>query len=227
MYGSYERSVGPKAALNALHAIAVCASGWILFGNGFEILFGWTGRTAPAGHFASLALVFGGAAIYFGRVLFGTLRLYRRTVTYGEGIGIGVFTLVIHTLFAFFARANERPIGWAAILGVFLYAAGSYLNTRSEYLRGLWKQNPANQGRLYTEGYFRYARHINYFGDELLFTGYALVTGSLWGLIVPALMACGFIFVNIPMLDRYLEKKYGTEFEDYAHHTKKFVPYLY
>jgi protein-S-isoprenylcysteine O-methyltransferase Ste14 len=227
MYGTYEKSAGAKTALTVLHAIGVCSSAWILFGSGFEFLFYWTGKSAAADHALGRALVFACAVVYFARVCFGTLRLYKRTVGYGEGVGIGVYAIFIHTLFAFFGRTSRWPSSWPLFLGVFSYVAGSYLNTRSEYLRDVWKRNPANQGRLYTKDYFRYSQHINYFGDEMLFTGYALIAGSLWGLIIPVLMACGFIFVNIPMLDGYLQKKYGVEFESYARRTKKFVPYVY
>ena len=61
----------------------------------------------------------------------------------------------------------------------------------------------------------------------MLFTGYALVAGSPLGLVVPAFMAFGFIFVNIPMLDLYLSSKYAAEFASYASRIKKFVPYVY
>jgi protein-S-isoprenylcysteine O-methyltransferase Ste14 len=227
VYGAYDKSTGPKAVLTALHVVAVCASAWILFGGGFEILFHWMGRTAPGDHFLARGLVFGCAAIYFARISYGTLFLYKRTVSYGEGIGIGLYVIAIDVLFAFFGRSNQGPIGLVMLLGAVLYVVGSYVNTRSEYLRGSWKKDPAHKGRLYTTGYFRYSRHVNYFGDELLFTGYALIAGSAWGLVVPLLMACGFIFVNIPMLDGYLKRKYGAEFEAYAARTKKFVPYVY
>ncbi len=227
MYGTYEKSAGAKTALTVLHAIGVCSSAWILFGSGFGFLFHWTGKASASDHVLNRALVFACAAVYFARLCFGTLRLYKRTVGYGEAIGIGVYTIFIHTLFAFIGRVNGRPPGWPLFLGGVLYVAGSYLNTRSEYLRDVWKRNPANQGRVYTEGYFRYSRHVNYFGDDMLFAGYALIAGSLWGLIVSALMACGFVFINIPMLDGYLRKKYGAEFESYARRVKKFIPYVY
>jgi steroid 5-alpha reductase family enzyme len=122
---------------------------------------------------------------------------------------------------------NLEPLGWLTCTAAFLYFLGSYLNTGSEFLRKRWKDDSRHRGRLYTEGLFRYSQHINYFGDELLFIGYALLTGSPWALIVPGLMAFGFVFVNIPMLDAYLKKKYGGEFEAYALRTKKFVPYVY
>ena len=40
-------------------------------------------------------------------------------------------------------------------------------------------------------------------------------------------MLFGFVSVNIPMLDAYLRKKYGDQFDAYALRTKKFVPYVY
>ncbi|MGR5960169.1 DUF1295 domain-containing protein [Bacillus cereus] len=38
------------------------------------------------------------------------------------------------------------------------------LNTVSELLRKSFKDNPVNQGKLYTGGLFKYAIHINYLG---------------------------------------------------------------
>lgn len=69
--------------------------------------------------------------------------------------------------------------------------------------------------------------HINYFGDELLFTGYALLTGIAWALLVPLVMAAGFVFFNIPQIDKHLREHYGSDFEGYARRTKKFLPFLY
>jgi protein-S-isoprenylcysteine O-methyltransferase Ste14 len=227
MYGEYDRSLGAKIVLTVIQAIAVCAAGWILFGSGFGALFRWTGKTAAPDHNLTSALVFACAAVYFARICYGTVHLYKRKVGYGEALGIGVWVAFIHVLFAFFGRTNAKPFEWGQVAGIFFYVLGSYFNTGSEYLRYRWKENPRNKDRLYTGGLFRYSRHINYFGDELLFLGYALIAGSLWGLAIPALMAFGFVFANIPMLDGYLKKKYGGQFDTYAAHTRKFIPYVY
>jgi hypothetical protein len=63
---------------------------------------------------------------------------------------------------------------------------GSALNTGAERQRYRWKRRPENAGHLYTGGLFAYARHINYFGDQVLFTGWALITGRLWLFLIPA-----------------------------------------
>jgi len=77
-----------------------------------------------------------------------------------------------------------------------------------------------NQGHLYTGGLFRYSRHINYFGDLLLFLGCGILTGQLWTGIVPLAMGVNFALVIIPAHDAYLAMRYGREFDDYAKRTR-------
>ena len=89
------------------------------------------------------------------------------------------------------------------------------------------KKKIENKGRLYTKGLFKYSMHINYFGDIVLFTGLALIAHSFSLLFIPLVMALNFIFFIIPRLDKYLEKKYGDEFIEYAQRTKKFIPLVY
>jgi protein-S-isoprenylcysteine O-methyltransferase Ste14 len=40
-------------------------------------------------------------------------------------------------------------------------------------------------------------------------------------------MFCGFVFVNIPAQDRYLEERYGEEYRLYAKRTARLIPYIY
>jgi len=134
--------------------------------------------------------------------------------------------------FVFYAFAkvggnNKQAVGVVEIIGILLYLSGSYINTHSEYSRHVWKLKEENRGRLYTEGLFNLAMHINYFGDIILFTGLAMVTHSFSMLVIPLIMTVNFIFNIIPSLDRYLEKKYKDEFVNYSKKTKKFIPLIY
>ncbi len=170
----------------------------------------------------------GCAVVYFLRLIVTGLYLLKRKIGCDEAAIVAGWVLFIHILFAYLGGSNPKTLNPAVTAAALsLYAAGSILNTLSALQRKWWKQNPANERRLYTQGLFRYAMHINYFGDELLFTGYALVTGSAWGLLVPLLMAAGFVFFNIPQLDKHLREHYSSDFQAYARHTKKFVPFLY
>lgn len=227
MYGEYGKSIGPKGLLTVLHAASLYVVYWLFFQGGLVALSLWTGRSFLPGAFSRRVLLFSCAVIYFLRIIFGCFYLMRRTMRWGEAAGIGFFVFLVHLYFALLGGTNPHNLGVVAILGAILFVGGSYLNTASEYCRLRWKENPAHTGHLYTGGLFRYSRHINYFGDEVLFTGYALVTASLWALIVPVFMLLGFAFANIPALDRYLAKKYGEEFDAYAARTKRFIPFVY
>ena len=104
---------------------------------------------------------------------------------------------------------------------------GSWLNTASELQRLRWKKRPRNAGHLYTRGLFRLCRHPNYLGDTVLFIGFALITGSPIALVIPAIMAAGFVFAAIPALDRRLAEHYGREFEAWATRTHRYIPFIY
>ncbi len=140
---------------------------------------------------------------------------------------ISLWLFVIHSAFALLGGANPVGTGAATPVGVALYAFGSYLNTGSEYGRDTWKRRAENSGCLYTEGLFRFSRHINYLGDLILFSGFAMITGRAWSFLIPLLMLGGFVFINIPTLDGYLARKYGADFDRYAARTRKLIPWIY
>ena len=77
------------------------------------------------------------------------------------------------------------------------------------------------------DGLFRNAMHINYFGDLVLFAGWVLLTRRWVLLVVPGLMLLGFMFFNMPALDRYLAERYGEAFRADVARTKKLIPFLY
>ena len=67
------------------------------------------------------------------------------------------------------------------------------LNTVSELLRKSFKDNPVNQGKLYTGGLFKYAIHINYLGDCLWVLGLAFIASNIYSLFIP--LGLFFVFV--------------------------------
>ena len=80
---------------------------------------------------------------------------------------------------------QSEPLNVLDFLGVLLFIIGSYFNTYSEFQRKRFKNDPNNKGKLYTQGLFQYARHINYFGDVCWVTGWAIITNNIWAGIIP------------------------------------------
>ena len=165
--------------------------------------------------------------IYFVRLQVTVWVFQKRKWTWLETITITVLMSFVLYAFAKVGGNNKQFAGIVEVVGILLYLSGSYINTHSEYYRHIWKLKKKNRGRLYTERLFRYAMHINYFGDIVLFTGFAMITHRFSMLVIPSIMTLNFVFTIIPSLDRYLEKKYGAEFRDYAQKTKKLIPWIY
>lgn len=213
MHGQSEHSNAPRIAATILQLFAVGLAALVLLRDGQFTPREWA--------------VFACSAVYALRVLFGMFVILHRRFAWSEAAIVGGLFLGVHVGMAYATGDSPGSLGPWALAGLGLYVVGSYLNTASEYGRMVWKRDPAHKGKLYREGLFRHSMHINYFGDTLLFSGFALVTGCAWAFVVPAVMTAGFVFQHIPNLDAYLAERYGDAFDAYARTTKKFVPYLF
>jgi protein-S-isoprenylcysteine O-methyltransferase Ste14 len=217
--GEESPSLGPKLAITSWYLACVAGAVWLTFAGPVELKRpGNTGRQV-----ALLACV----VIYVARAAHTLFVFVRRTIPWWEAAWGG--STIGCVLFFFLVGGLRAPqaIGSADLVGVLLYIAGSCIGTASEHSRHVWKTRPENRGHLYTQGLFRYSRHINYFGDLLVFGGCAVLTRQLWTGIVPLAMGLNFALAIIPAHDAYLAARYGSEFEQYAGRTSKLVPLIY
>lgn len=205
-----------KATLAVAHLVIVIIVVWVLFGV-----------EQHAGSVVRRSLLAGAAILYFVRVLATLFVFIKRKVPWSEVVTIAVWVGIIDVLFAYFGGRNETPVGIWTLAGGCLVLIGSAINTGAEWHRMLWKQRPENKGHLLTAGLWRYSRHVNYFGDLVLFTGWVLLTGQSWLLVIPVLMFGGFAFANVPAQDKYLAERYGEEYESYTKRTARLIPFIY
>jgi protein-S-isoprenylcysteine O-methyltransferase Ste14 len=226
---SHGRTLAQRVVFCLGHLAIVLCCAWLLCGGLAYIgtLFGQSWGFTQTGR---AALLVGCAALYWLRHAVTLFYLLARRVDWPEVFGLlGFFALIEIGLLltgGLFAAAPPlfRPLDGLALA---LVLTGSYLNTTSETQRKLWKRDPAHKGHCYTGGLFKYSMHINYFGDTVMFTGWALLTATPWALVLPALMAAMFVGFHIPALDAYLATRYPDEFPAYARTTKKFIPFIY
>ncbi len=220
-----------KLGFWGLHLVLVAICGWLAFLGGLPQLgalfgFNW-GLSDPV----RAAVLFAFALIYFLRHGVTLFYLFVRRVEWPEALGLICFFALFEIGFLITGggafRQNQLPFGWPDLLAITLFLLGSWLNSWSEIQRKLWKRDPANKGHCYTGGLFSQSMHINYFGDVVLFTGWALFTHNIWTFAFPIFMAFSFAFIHIPALDAYLTKRYGDEFQAYAARTKKLVPFVW
>jgi len=212
-------STGPKLAITAWYVVCVAGAAWLtLLAPAALGLPGSPGRRA-----ALLAC----AVIYVARAAHTLFVFVKRKLPWWEAAWGGGIIGGVLFFFLLGGLRSPDPLGPLDAAGGILYLAGSWIGTASELARHRWKARPENRGRLYTEGLFSYSRHVNYFGDLLLFAGFAVLTRQAWAGIVPLAMGLNFAFLIVPAHDAYLAARYGSEFDHYARQTKKLIPLLY
>jgi len=222
----YDPSFGRKSVFTICITISVSVSILLMY---IEHLpsFPWLQPYQISGDFVRRTMIAACLIIYFVRLQVTVWIFQKRSWTWLETITISILMTFVLYAFAKIGGNNKQGVGIIEMIGVLLYVSGSCINTFSESARHVWKLKAKNRGRLYTGGLFRLAMHINYFGDIILFTGFAMITHRPGAYIIPLAMTVNFIFNIIPLLDRYLEKKYGDEFRDYSKKTKKLIPLIY
>jgi len=215
-----------KSVFSGCILITIFTTLWLMFAD-YATSNVWLKQYQLTGDPARRILIASCLIIYFVRLQITVWVFQKRKWTWLETITITILMSFVLYAFAKVGGNNKQAVGVVEIIGILLYLSGSYINTHSEYYRHVWKLKEENRGRLYTEGLFSFSMHINYFGDIVLFTGFAMITHSLSMLVIPLIMAVNFVFNIIPSLDRYLEKKYKDEFRDYSRKTQKLIPLIY
>jgi protein-S-isoprenylcysteine O-methyltransferase Ste14 len=212
-------SIAVKVAMTSWYLICVAAASWLtLFASN---------EGDHSGNSSRRVVLLAFALLYIAKAAITFFVFMKRKIPWWEGAYGGGLIGLMHFLFLRDGLRTPEPLAFVDTVGALFYFVGSYVGTASEYSRHIWKARPENQGHLYTEGLFQYSRHINYFGDLLLFCGFAVLTRQLWTAIVPLVMGLNFVLSLIPAQDAYLAMRYGTEFDDYERRTKKLIPFVY
>jgi protein-S-isoprenylcysteine O-methyltransferase Ste14 len=225
-YSYQGRSIPQKVLLVSVQTLLLGITGWLLLGGGIATLDDWFGWHLTTGDATRRVLLFSFACVVWVRILFTQLYLLRRGIGWEEALSIPLAFMVYYFGFSLLGGTQTQPVDWVDGVAVAIFLCGSFINTYAEILRDQWKKRPENQGRLYTGGLFRYSRHINYFGDLVWVSGYALLTRNPWSILIPILLFLFFRFYNAPQLDRHLADKYPDEFPEYERTTKMLVPFL-
>lgn len=227
MYRREEVSPWPRRAFVVAHLAMVALSAWILLGTGTEVLGRVVGRSWIAGDPGRRWLLASFALVLWLRMSATVLVLLERRFTWQE-MGVVSFGAAMYQFgFACLGVASSRALGAWDVVAVALFAAGSALNTGSEWARLRFKRRPENRGRLYTRGPFALVRHPNYLGDVVWGVGWAVATRSGWSAVIVVAEVAGFVFVNIPQLSAHLEQRYGEAYRTWASRTARLVPWIY
>ena len=227
LYGETDKSIPQKTVLHLIEIALLVLSWWILFGRGGAWCEEHLHIRNATGHDGRRIVIFVFNVIVFLRIGYAMVFLLRRKMPWEESISIPFAFALYYIGFSLFVLPVSKPLDGLDYFAMALFLLGSVLNTGGEIMRDRWKRRPENKGKLYTEGFFRYSRHINYFGDIVWVSAYALITRNPWSVTIPLLLLFFFAFFNAPKLDRYLKEKYGEAYDAWAARTKMLIPWVW
>lgn len=222
MYGAKSSSTLQKLVILLAEIGLIAVSAWVLFGDGLRGIRAF----GDDPNLLRNQTLFAFDLVVFGRFILTLFVFLKRKIPWEETVSVPLAFGLYLLGFPLMARGAAVPWGYVEIVGVVLFAVGSFLNTGSEYQRHRFKAREDSRGKLYTGGLFSWSMHVNYFGDLLWVTGYACVTRNPYAFLVPAFLFAFFYFFNIPKLDAYLREHYGERFVEYERRTKRLIPFV-
>lgn len=151
----------------------------------------------------------------------------KEAMTPGEALLICFFNTSLNgfnTLSFSLAAINPTWSTQSFYLSIPIFATGMLIEYVSEYQRKTFKDDPDNNGKVYSNGLFGYARHINYCGYMIWRTAMGLAAGGWAGAaLISGLFWYDFNNRSIPVLDEYCSAKYGNRWQDF----RRKVPFAF
>ncbi len=122
----------------------------------------------------------------------------------------------------YFAGRRRGPLDWQDVIAVVVYTIGTVVHFTADLQKKRFKAKPEMQGRLLDKGLWRYSRHPNYFGDALVYIGWALLAANPWAWLSPAVNLAQYAFDAIPKNEKWAAERYGQAWSNYVSRTSRF-----
>ena len=125
-------------------------------------------------------------------------------------------------------RSTPLELGWVALVGSFICAAGIIIETLADAQLTHFRADPSKAGTVLNTGLWRYSRHPNYFGELCVWWGlFVIACENPWGLLtIVGPIAYTYLIVNVTG-QRTLDKKLAREkpgYDAYMRSTNGLIP---
>lgn len=118
---------------------------------------------------------------------------------------------------------------YVGIVGVTLFLAGRGLYEVARRILGKFFSEAVRilpEHKLITRGPYSLIRHPIYLGEILCAFSIPMIANSLYGFVI-MLVIIPILLYRISIEEKVLVSKFGQEYIEYAHKTKKIIPYIY
>jgi steroid 5-alpha reductase family enzyme len=126
--------------------------------------------------------------------------------------------------------AEGQRAGAVHLAGLVLFLAGLAFEATGDSQLARFKADPANRGKVCDVGLWAWTRHPNYFGEFLIWLGFALLSFTPNLLGIPGLLCAGVILylvtnvTGIPLTEQQLLTSKGDAYRDYQRRVSAFWP---
>ena len=126
-------------------------------------------------------------------------------------------------------KSTLPGLNWLDFIGLFIWIVGFCCESLADYQLFSFMKNPANKGKIMTQGLWYYSRHPNYFGEIIMWWGIFCIALSVpygWiALIAPVTITLLLVFfTGVPMLERVF--KDNLDYQEYKKHTSMLIPWF-
>lgn len=194
--------------------LTVCT---VIWGLRLSAHIAWRGRGAPEDpRYAAMLARAGGNPV---RTAFVRVFLLQAVLVWFISLPVQVGLV---------AAGHSVPGRVAAAAGVAVWMVGVSFETVGDWQLARFKADPANRGRLMTEGLWRYTRHPNYFGDACVWWGLFLIAAGAWPALLTVLSPVAMTWLlaagsGKPLVEAHLAAT-RPGYADYVARTSAFVP---
>lgn len=123
----------------------------------------------------------------------------------------------------------DTGLNWVDGLAVVVFVVGFSFEAVGDWQLSRFLADESNRGKVMDQGLWRYTRHPNYFGDTVVWVGFALVSvasGAWWGIYGAVLMGIMIVRVSgVALTDKVMSEGSSREGHDeYVRRTNAFFP---
>jgi protein-S-isoprenylcysteine O-methyltransferase Ste14 len=136
--------------------------------------------------------------------------------------GFIVVALLLHMLLPLPAPfpGIMRAVGSAAVVGGLVLGVLAVVSMRRAHTPISPHQSTT---RLVTDGPFRFTRNPIYLGFFLIFLGFTLLAGTLWGIVLAPLAPVAVNYLVIGAEESYLHGKFPDHYAEYKSRVRKWI----
>ena len=127
------------------------------------------------------------------------------------------------------SSASSGDLNVLDYIGIVVWIIGFVFEAGGDFQLAIFKNDPANRGKVLNTGFWKYTRHPNYFGDSAVWWAYAIFSmaaGSYWQIIGSIVMTLLIIRISgVALLEKTLNNT-KPQYKEYVQKTSSFFPWV-